>query len=70
MMTVQSNNMERFGGYNGMKRDYLELLRDGSPQSVLAMAAAATNRFNRFCIVETGTDINEAFGLLHKQYAL
>ena len=53
-----------------MKRDYLELLRDGSPQSVLAMAAADTNRFNPFCIVETGTDINEAFGLLRKHYAL
>lgn len=39
--------MERFGGYNDMKRDYLELLRDGSPQSVLAMAAAATNRLVR-----------------------
>ena len=62
--------MERFGGYNDMKRDYLELLRDGSPQSVLAMAAAATNGFNRFCIVVTSTDINEAFGLLRKHYAL
>ena len=39
--------MERFGGYNGMKLDYLELLRDVSPQSVLAMAAAATNLFVR-----------------------